>query len=72
VIELATRGLSVSTGAACATGSGAPSPVLTAMGVSPEVAAASLRMSLGYETRHEDLGGILSIIHEVMESIEAH
>ncbi len=72
VIELATRGLAVSTGAACATGNGAPSPVLMAMGVSPEVAAASLRLSLGCETRHEDLDRLLSIMDEAMNSVGSH
>jgi cysteine desulfurase len=39
--------LALSTGSACGSGSGAPSHVLTAMGVPPEQAFASIRFGLG-------------------------
>jgi cysteine desulfurase len=47
VIALDLKGLSVSTGAACSSGAIEPSHVLTAMGLPPERARASLRFSLG-------------------------
>jgi cysteine desulfurase len=55
VIALATQGIACSTGAACATGTGRPSPVLTAMGAPPEIAAASLRFSLGAGIGEDDI-----------------
>lgn len=47
VIELEGQGIAVATGAACASGDPAPSHVLRALGVSPELARASVRFSLG-------------------------
>jgi cysteine desulfurase len=47
VIALDLRGFAVSTGAACSSGAVAPSHVLTAIGLPPERARASMRFSLG-------------------------
>jgi cysteine desulfurase len=47
VIALDLEGFAVSTGAACSSGAVEPSHVLTAMGLKPEQARASLRFSLG-------------------------
>lgn len=72
VLELAARAIAVSTGAACATGLGTPSPVLTAMAVPPEVAAASLRLSLGPGDSIGDLGGVLEQIHLSVKALDDH
>ena len=55
VIALDLKGLAVSTGAACSSGAIEPSHVLTAMGLPPEVARASLRFSLGKQNTPEDV-----------------
>jgi len=68
VLALAAHGVACSTGAACATGSGRPSPVLSAMGVPVEVAAASLRLSIGHPTTQEDVSHVLWAIEEVLSS----
>jgi len=47
VIALDLRGFALSTGAACSSGAVEPSHVLTAIGLSPERARASIRFSLG-------------------------
>src|SRR5215813_11962968 len=47
VIALDLKGVAVSTGAACSSGAIEPSHVLTAMGLPPERARASIRFSLG-------------------------
>ena len=54
VIALDLKGVSVSTGAACSSGAIEPSHVLTAMGLTPDEARASIRFSLGKQTTEED------------------
>ena len=66
VIALDLKGLSVSTGAACSSGAIEPSHVLTAMGVTPAQARASLRFSLGKHNTAEDVDFALSIIPETV------
>ncbi|MDX2475401.1 MAG: cysteine desulfurase family protein [Candidatus Krumholzibacteria bacterium] len=51
----ALSGLAVSTGSACSSGDGQPSPVLAALGVEPALAAASLRIGLGRFTTVEEV-----------------
>lgn len=51
----ALSGLAVSAGSACASGDGQSSPVLAALGVSPELAASSLRIGLGRFTTDEEV-----------------
>jgi cysteine desulfurase len=66
VIALDLKGLAVSTGAACSSGAIEPSHVLTAMGLPPEQARASLRFSLGKQTTEEDVAFALAIIPETV------
>jgi cysteine desulfurase len=69
VIALDLKGLACSTGAACSSGAVAPSPVLTAIGMPPEEARASLRFSLGHSTTDEDVDFALSIIPAAVEHL---
>jgi cysteine desulfurase len=62
VIALDLKGLAVSTGAACSSGAIEPSHVLTAMGMSPERARASIRFSLGKQNPSEDVEFALELI----------
>ena len=55
-------GICASAGSACSAGSSSPSHVLTAMGVSPALAAGSLRLTLGRQTTLEDIDYMLSVI----------
>ncbi len=59
VIALDLKGVSVSTGAACSSGAVEPSHVLTAMGLTPDQARASIRFSLGKQTTEDDLEFVL-------------
>ena len=66
VIALDLKGLAVSTGAACSSGAIEPSHVLTAMGLSPEIARASLRFSLGKQNTLEDVDFALSLLPQTV------
>jgi cysteine desulfurase len=65
VIALDLKGLSVSTGAACSSGAIEPSHVLTAMGLPPDRARASIRFSLGKQNSAEDIEFALHLVPEV-------
>jgi cysteine desulfurase len=69
VIALDLKGLAVSTGAACSSGAVEPSHVLTAMGLSPDIARASLRFSLGKQTSAQDIEFALSILPETVAKL---
>jgi len=59
--------LALNTGSACTSAHPEPSPVLRAMGVSDELAGASLRLSLGRSTSEEDVDRAAArIIEEVI------
>ena len=66
VIALDLKGLSISTGAACSSGAIEPSHVLTAMGLSPDRARASIRFSLGKQNTLDDIDFALQLIPEVV------
>jgi len=59
VIALDLDGVMVSAGAACSSGKVGPSHVLAAMGVTPEIAAATIRISLGWTTTEADIAHFL-------------
>jgi len=62
VIALDLKGLSVSGGSACQSGATEPSHVLTAMGLSPARASASVRFSLSRLTTAEEIDRALDIV----------
>jgi cysteine desulfurase len=66
VIALDLKGLAVSTGAACSSGAIEPSHVLTAMGLRPERARASLRFSLGKQNTESEADFALSLLPETV------
>jgi cysteine desulfurase len=66
VIALDLKGLAVSTGAACSSGAIEPSHVLTAMGLPPEIARASLRFSLGKQNTPEDVQFALDLMPQTV------
>ncbi len=55
LLQLDRAGFAVSSGSACAAGSHAPSHVMVAMGVAPDLARGALRISLGRSTTSEQL-----------------
>ena len=62
VTKLDRRGFQVSTGSACATGKAGPSPVLAALGMAPDEARRTIRISAGWETTPDDWSGLASAL----------
>jgi cysteine desulfurase len=62
VIALDLRGFAVSSGSACSSGAVEPSHVLTAMGLAPEQAKASLRFSVGLGNTVEEADALVDAI----------
>ena len=71
LLALDARGVAASAGAACASGGVEPSPVLTAMGVAPELAVCALRFSLGRTTHADDVARAITAIVEAVRSVRA-
>ena len=61
--------IAVSNGSACNSAAVKPSHVLTAMGVAPEIAMASIRFSLGKYTTPEDIDKTIKIVTEQVASL---
>jgi len=66
VIALDLKGLAVSTGAACSSGAIEPSHVLTAMGLRPDEARASIRFSLGKQNSSADIEFAIALVTETV------
>ena len=66
LIALDLKGIAVSTGSACSSGSLEPSHVLTAMGLTRERVRGSLRVSLGARTTREEIDYALAAIEETV------
>ena len=55
LMRLDLDGVAASSGSACSSGKVAPSHVLAAMGVAPDLAAGAIRLSLGWASRDDDV-----------------
>ncbi len=71
VIALDLKGVAVSGGSACHSGSTEPSHVLMAMGLDKNAARASLRFSLMKTAIDADVDHVLSVVPEVVERLRA-
>jgi cysteine desulfurase len=69
VIALDLKGIACSTGAACSSGAVEPSHVLLALGLAPEDARASLRLSLGHQTTEAEIDFALETIPPVIDRL---
>lgn len=69
LISLDLKGISVSTGAACSSGSPEPSSVLMSMGLTREEAQSSLRISLGWESTLEEVKIFVTCLKEVVSKL---
>jgi cysteine desulfurase len=67
LMALDLKGIAASGGSACQSGSVTPSHVLAAMGVSPELAGAAIRMSLGALTTDECVSRVAEILPALVQ-----
>ena len=69
LLSLGTKDIYVSTGSACSEDSEDVSHVLRAIGLRPEVARSSVRMSLGRFNTEEDIDRVLTELPEIVEKL---
>ncbi len=69
VQSLDLAGIAASTGAACTSGTIAPSPVLLAMGLSPAEARQAVRFSLGPTTTAAEIAEVLAVVPQLLARI---
>ena len=63
------KGVCASSGSACSSASVEPSHVLIGMGMSPEMAAGSLRFSFGKDSREEDVEYAVNALADVVDQL---
>ncbi|MCW4052867.1 MAG: aminotransferase class V-fold PLP-dependent enzyme [Candidatus Bathyarchaeota archaeon] len=71
VLALDTEGIAASSGSACSSTSGEASHVLLAIGLKPEEARGSLRLSLGKYNTQDDVDYILEILPQAIRRLRA-
>lgn len=69
IMQLDMKGIAASTGSACSSESLEPSHVLLAMGLKPEEAHGSLRLTLGKYNKKEEVDYILEVLPEVVDRL---
>ena len=69
LMNLDLAGICASSGSACMVGSIAPSHVLLAMGVAPELARATVRFSLGKETAAREIDEVIQVLPEIFSRL---
>ena len=71
LIHLDMRGVAVSTGSACSSGTLEPSPVIKALGRDEELARGAIRFSFGKDNTDEDVEVAVEAITRAVESLRA-
>jgi len=71
LLALDFRGVAASSGSACTSGSLEPSHVLRAIGLPPEIAAGTVRFSLGRTNTEADIAYLLEVVPETIASLRA-
>ena len=69
LMRLDLEGVAASSGSACASGSPEPSHVLLAMGLTPDEARASLRLSLSDENTLEEVERVVALIVSIVQDL---
>jgi len=71
LLSLDLEGICASSGSACTSSILEPSHVLTAIGISPEVAHSSLRFTLGRENNDQEISYVLKVLPEIVERLRS-
>lgn len=66
LMKLDKKSIAVSSGSACASGGSEPSPVLTAMGVTPALAKSALRISLGKANTEAEISQFITVLKDLV------
>ena len=69
LLSLDKAGMAVSSGSACSSKHTEPSPVLSAMGVSPDVARGALRVSLGWDNTASEVDAFVNVLSAEIANI---
>ena len=69
LLKLDLKGICASSGSACTSGSSAPSHVLTAIGLKPELASGSLRVTFGKDNTKEDVDFLIESLVEIVNDL---
>jgi len=69
LLRLSSKGIAVSTGSACSSGTLEPSHVLLAIGMPHELAHGTIRFSLGIENTQEDIDYTLEVLPGVIQEL---
>jgi len=70
LLDLDEKGICASAGSACSSGSTTPSHVLTAIGLPPEVAEGTLRVTFGKDNTKADVEYLIESLEEIIHKIE--
>jgi len=71
LLALDLKGIAASSGSACSSGSTKPSNVLLNMGIKPEEAQSSLRMTLGRYNTHEEVQYVAKVVIDTVKRLRA-
>jgi cysteine desulfurase len=71
LLKLDNMGIAVSTGSACSSGSLEPSHVLLSIGLKPEIAHGSLRVTVGRFTTDADVDHFLEVLPPIIANLRA-
>lgn len=69
LLNMDLEGIAVSSGSACTSGSLAPSHVLLAMGLAPEIAQSAIRFSLGGSNTEAEIDYVLEILPPIVQRL---
>jgi len=71
LLNLDMEGVAASSGSACTSGSLEPSHILLAIGLPPEIAHGSLRLTLGKDNTEEEVDYVIDILPQIIEKLRS-